>query len=84
VQAVAACDAARRVLGQGAGREDVLPAHFVRMAHAVEVDVALEPADVDLLRATGIVFEADGIPSASSGKAQTRSKSSLGRCFSMG
>jgi len=46
-------------------------AHFGRVAHAVEVDVAFDPADVGLLGAIGIVFEADGIPSASSGQART-------------
>ena len=35
--------------------------HFGRVAHVAEVDVALDPANVGLLRAIGIVFEADGI-----------------------
>ena len=46
-------------------------AHFGRMTRVVEVDVALDPADVGLLRAIGIVFEADGIPSPSSRQART-------------
>jgi hypothetical protein len=40
---------------------DLGSAHFGRSTHIVEVDVALDPADVGLLRAIGIVFEADGI-----------------------
>jgi hypothetical protein len=36
-------------------------AHFGCMAHVVEVDVELDPADVGPLGAVGIVFEADGI-----------------------
>jgi hypothetical protein len=39
--------------------------YFGRMTHVVEVDVTLDPADVGLLRATKISFEAEGIPSAS-------------------
>jgi hypothetical protein len=34
---------------------------FRGVTHTMEVDVALDPANVDLLRAIGIVFEADGI-----------------------
>jgi len=40
---------------------DLGSAHFGRVTHVVEVDVALDPADVGLLRAIGIVFEADGV-----------------------
>jgi hypothetical protein len=36
-------------------------AHFGWVTHVVEVDVALDPADVGLLCAIGVVFEADGI-----------------------
>ena len=46
-------------------------AHFARVAHIVEKDVAFNPADVGLLGAIGVVLEADGIPSASSGQART-------------
>jgi hypothetical protein len=46
---------------------DLRSAHLGRVTHVVEIDVALDPADVGLLGAIGIVFEADGIPSASSG-----------------
>jgi len=35
--------------------------HAVGVAHAVEVDVAFDPADVGLLGAIGRVFEADGV-----------------------
>jgi len=40
---------------------DLGSAHLGRMAHVVEIDVALDPADVGLLGTVGIVFEADGI-----------------------
>ena len=40
---------------------DLGSAHLLWTAHAVEVDVAFDPADVGLLRAIGIVFEANGI-----------------------
>lgn len=40
---------------------DLESAHFGRVTHIVEVDVALDPANVGLLRALGMVFEADGI-----------------------
>jgi hypothetical protein len=40
---------------------DLESAHFGRVTHIVEVDVALDPAIVGLLRALGMVFEADGI-----------------------
>jgi len=50
---------------------DLGSAHFRRVTHAVEIDVALDLADVSLLGAVGIVFEADGIPSPSSGQART-------------
>ena len=50
---------------------DLGGAHFGRVTHVVEVDVALDPADVGLLRAIGVVLEADGIPSVSSGQART-------------
>jgi hypothetical protein len=40
---------------------DLGSAHFGRVTHVVEVDVALDPADVGLLRAIGIVFETDRI-----------------------
>ena len=36
-------------------------AHFGRVAHVVEVDVALDPMGVGFFRADGVVFEADGI-----------------------
>jgi hypothetical protein len=42
-----------------------------RVTHAVEVDIAFDPADVGLPGAIGVVFEADGIPSPSSGQART-------------
>ena len=35
--------------------------HAVGVAHAVEVDVAFDPAGVGLLGAIGRVFEADGV-----------------------
>jgi hypothetical protein len=44
---------------------------FGRVTHAVEKGVAFDPADVGLLGAIGIVFEANGIPSASSGQPRT-------------
>jgi hypothetical protein len=50
---------------------DLGSAHFRRVTHTVEADAALDPADVGLLRGIGVVFEADGIPSASSGQART-------------
>ena len=46
-------------------------AHFGLVPHSVEPDVPFDPADLGLLCAIGIVFEADGIPSASSGQART-------------
>ena len=36
-------------------------AHFGRMAHAVEKDVALDPVDVGLLGADRAMLEADGV-----------------------
>jgi len=36
-------------------------AHFRLVMDAVEVDVVLDPADVGLLHAIGLMFEADGI-----------------------
>ena len=50
---------------------DFSGAHLGRVTHVVEVNVTLDPADVGLLGAIEIVFEADGIPSASSGQART-------------
>ena len=50
---------------------DLRSAHSGRATHVVEVDVALDPADVGLLCAIGIMFEADDIPSASSRQART-------------
>ena len=50
---------------------DLRSAHSGRATHVVEVDAALDPADAGLLCATGLVFEADDIPSESSGQAQT-------------
>jgi len=40
---------------------DLGSAHLGRVTHVVEVNVTLDPADVGLLGAIGIVFEADGI-----------------------
>jgi len=40
-------------------------AHFGRMADIVKEDVAFDPADVGLLSANGIVFEADGVTDTS-------------------
>ena len=40
-------------------------AHFGRMADIVKEDVAFDPADVGLLGANGIVFEADGVTDTS-------------------
>jgi hypothetical protein len=39
---------------------------FGRVTHALQTDAEFDPADVDLLGAIGVVFEQDGIPSASS------------------
>ena len=36
-------------------------AHFGRMTHAVEKDVALDPVDVGLLGADRVMLEADGV-----------------------
>jgi hypothetical protein len=36
-------------------------AHFGRVAHVVEKDVAFDPANVGLLGANGLVLEADGV-----------------------
>ena len=40
---------------------DLGSVHFGRVTHVVKVDVALDPADVGLLGAIGVVFETDGI-----------------------
>jgi len=40
---------------------DLGSAHVGRVTHAVEVDIAFDLADVGLLGAIGVVFEADGI-----------------------
>jgi len=40
---------------------DVGSAHLIRVPDAVERDVAFDPVDVALLRAGGIVFEANGV-----------------------
>jgi hypothetical protein len=50
---------------------DLGSAHLGWVTHIVEVDIAFDPADVGLLGTIGVVFEADGIPSASSGQART-------------
>jgi hypothetical protein len=49
---------------------DLGSARFGWVTLIVEIDVALDPADVGLLCAIGIL-ETDGIPSPSSGQART-------------
>ena len=39
--------------------------HFGRVTYVVEVDVALDPVDVGLLGADGVVLEADGVTDTS-------------------
>jgi hypothetical protein len=41
-------------------------AHFDRVAHVVEKDVAFDPANVGLLGADGVVLETDGVADLSS------------------
>jgi hypothetical protein len=55
-----------RLADHAAVTTDSVTARWVRKAstsgaHVVEVDVALDPADVGLLCAIGVVLEADGI-----------------------
>jgi hypothetical protein len=45
---------------------DFRVAHLGRVADIVEVDVAFAPVETGFFGADGVVFEADGVPSASS------------------
>ena len=40
---------------------DFRDAHFTRMLFIVEQDIALDPGDVGLFGANGVVFEPDGL-----------------------
>jgi hypothetical protein len=52
-------------------------AHLGRVADFVAVDVAFDPVGIGLFGADGLVFEADGVPSAGSGQARTWSSGFL-------
>jgi hypothetical protein len=55
------CDSDVSLIAKGEKCFSLASAHFRRVARAVEVDVAFDPADAGLLGAIGIVSEAGGV-----------------------